>query len=213
MEKSDNREKILVASIELFNNQKSSNVSTVQICKEAGISTGNLYYHFNNKEHIIRTLWEEQICPRLNSAIDPESFGKSENGIIHGFEKLAKTIYKYRFFYSELPTLVSNDELLKRSYQERHIQTTQALFKITHLWSRVGIMQPIDDSQRRFLSELGWYITQTWMPFEEILNTEISYQTFVKNTFFHVYGILKPYFTDSANERFQKLIELVNCGE
>ena len=43
------REAIIDSSINLFNKRLASNVSTVQIASELGISPGNLYYYFNNK--------------------------------------------------------------------------------------------------------------------------------------------------------------------
>ena len=44
------KDRILDTSIRLFNERKASNVSTVQISAEMGISPGNLYYYYDNKE-------------------------------------------------------------------------------------------------------------------------------------------------------------------
>ena len=52
------REKILDTALTLFNNEGTSAVSTNHIAEAAGISPGNLYYHFRNKEEIIRGLFE-----------------------------------------------------------------------------------------------------------------------------------------------------------
>jgi AcrR family transcriptional regulator len=53
---SDTKQKILEASLQLFNENGISNVRLQQIADEAGISVGNLAYHFSNKEAITESL-------------------------------------------------------------------------------------------------------------------------------------------------------------
>ena len=47
------KEKIIETSINLFNEKGCLNTSTRHIADELGISVGNLYYHFKNKEDIL----------------------------------------------------------------------------------------------------------------------------------------------------------------
>lgn len=57
-------EKILLVSLELFNSQGESNITSVDIANEMEISPGNLYYHFKGKEEIIAALvalWRERM--------------------------------------------------------------------------------------------------------------------------------------------------------
>jgi len=57
-------EKILLVSLEMFNNQGESNITSVDIANEMEISPGNLYYHFKGKEEIIVALvalWRERM--------------------------------------------------------------------------------------------------------------------------------------------------------
>ena len=52
------RERILNAALSLFNESGTATVSTNHIAVASRLSVGNLYYHFKNKDEIIRALYE-----------------------------------------------------------------------------------------------------------------------------------------------------------
>ena len=52
------RGRILDAAQRLFNERGTAAVSTNHVAAEAGLSPGNLYYHFTDKQEIIRALHE-----------------------------------------------------------------------------------------------------------------------------------------------------------
>ena len=100
------REKILDTALTLFNKDGTAAVSTNHIAEAAGISPGNLYYHFHNKEEIIRELFQ-----RLYMAWDTELQVSNPNtiqleDINHIVEANYQIIWRYRFAYRELTALL-----------------------------------------------------------------------------------------------------------
>lgn len=56
------RERIIEMAIRLFNELGTGAVSTNHIAEALSMSPGNLYYHFRNKEEIIRAILERMIA-------------------------------------------------------------------------------------------------------------------------------------------------------
>ena len=50
------KDRIIQAAVELFNAQGEQNVTTNHIAAHLSMGPGNLYYHFRNKEDIIRAI-------------------------------------------------------------------------------------------------------------------------------------------------------------
>ena len=51
------RDKIVFAALDLFNENGERNITTNHIAAHIEISPGNLYYHFNNKQEIVREIF------------------------------------------------------------------------------------------------------------------------------------------------------------
>ena len=124
----DTRQRILDASLAMFNAQGEPHVTTNHIADELEISPGNLYYHFRNKDDIIEQLFAvyEQ---RMDAALVAPS------GRLPGLEDVwlqlhlvFECIWDYRFLYRDLVDILSRNRrlrmrfarILKRADEQAH---------------------------------------------------------------------------------------------
>jgi AcrR family transcriptional regulator len=103
------RERIVETSLVMFNRLGEPNVTTADIADEMGISPGNLYYHFRNKDEIVGELFAA-LERRLDALLDPRVSGVVDVEDLWLFlHLLFEAMWNYRFFYRDL------DEILSRS--------------------------------------------------------------------------------------------------
>jgi AcrR family transcriptional regulator len=93
----DTKQKILDASVQLFNQYGISNVRLQQIADETGISVGNLAYHFNNKEAITETLIASVVYGLEDLLREYGKYG-SLNDLDFFFKEYYRFSTQYRFF-------------------------------------------------------------------------------------------------------------------
>jgi AcrR family transcriptional regulator len=60
---------ILDASAELFSNQGISHTTLNDIAKHTGMTRGAVYWHFENKEDVIKALWQRDAADRLDKTL------------------------------------------------------------------------------------------------------------------------------------------------
>ena len=111
-----NRERVLEAALTLFNEQWIGAVSTNHIAESAAISPGNLYYHFRNKEEIIRALFERLFAAWDEAFQLPTDQAPSMTDFDTMIAANYQLIWEYRFAYREQAALLRNDPELQERY-------------------------------------------------------------------------------------------------
>lgn len=96
------KQKILQVSLMLFNQKGERVVTTNHIASEAGISSGNLYYHFKNKGAIIRELFNQYQAETLALLQLPENRMLTPDDKIRYFQILNQQLWSYRFLHREI---------------------------------------------------------------------------------------------------------------
>lgn len=110
-------ERILLTSLELFNQQGEANVSCVDIAVELDISPGNLYYHYKGKEVIVHALFD-MFKERINKLLT--STNRAELTVEEFFYfqlMLLESVHLFRFFYHNPADLLNKYPSISRGFK------------------------------------------------------------------------------------------------
>lgn len=126
------RDRIVQASLQLFNEYGEPRITTNHIADELDISPGNLYYHFRNKDDIIWLLFE-QFERRMDAALQvPERRIPDMEDMWLYLHLVFENIWEYRFLYRDLDNILSRNKKLRTHFRrivERKVNTAAAICK------------------------------------------------------------------------------------
>lgn len=197
------RDKIIQASIALFNEQGERNVTTNHIAAALAISPGNLYYHFRNKEDIILSIYEEYARTLLLDSmpeVSPEV--KPLDSIILYMDMVFQAMMKFRFFYSNLPVLLAKNPLLHDKYVEVQSVMVDRVSQLLISLKRDKMME-FDDADLPDIVSILRIVNTFWLSFYQTQNNDVEindsvfYQGVLK-----ILVIIHPYMSESAKDEF-----------
>ncbi len=196
------RERIIDTAIELFNLEGTVAVSTNHIARALGISPGNLYYHFRNKEEIIRAIYA-RLRPIWEKAVSipsdrPPTLADLERIINDHF----RILWEYRFFYREMPALLRRDAELNAAYREVRqagLANVEALLRIFVHEGVLAVSEP--DVTLPELARIIWILADFWLPFEES-GPECATGIHLERGSALLLRVLRPYFTAATEEAY-----------
>jgi len=197
------KEKILVTSVELFNRSGVVAVTTNHIAKGMGISPGNLYFHYDNKEEIVAELFRrmgketyEIWKPAKSSKLTPIQF------LDANFE----IYWKYRFFHREMYALRRKDAELSKMWT-RHMDKMMKLMKLLyHQWMKKGYMTALkDEREMMYVYESLLAMATTFLQFFESTERSPGRRSIERGKT-HVARLLLPYTADQTKDEFEKFI-------
>ena len=161
-----NRDRIIEASLDLFNDRGARNVTTNHIASHLGISPGNLYYHFSNREEIVRALYESGAAEVRSGLVLSESGNISAADLGRYYLTGIEVVWKYRFFFRDIDELLLRDPLLAGSFAELQAWMIDQMCEVMERLIAQGDMRapdPIEDLQR--LSENSFILWTSWIRF------------------------------------------------
>ena len=109
-------ERILDTSLAMFNAQGEPNVTTNHIADELGISPGNLYYHYRNKDDIVEQLFARYEARMDQALLAPEGRLPNLEDVWLQLHLAFEAMWMYRFLYRDLVDILSRNRKLKQRF-------------------------------------------------------------------------------------------------
>lgn len=160
------KDRIVQISIELFNRSGVVAVTTNHIAKELGISPGNLYFHFANKEEIIREIFRQMA--KETYILWKTKKGESLEHPLDLIEKNFELFWRYRFFHREMYFLRRKDAQLSKMWKAHIAKCLKLMTLMYKRWLTKGWMTPISAKDEiQFLVNILLATASTFLQFFE----------------------------------------------
>lgn len=200
------KDKIIETSVKLFNEKGCLNTSTRHISDELGISVGNLYYHFKNKEEILIEIFLRYV----NAVFKEISFlNHSQDEIFLLKNFLVDTLdsnIEYRFLHLELNLLLISFSKFKTIMQEQLKLEIKMIKELLYHQIKYGYLKQLNEIEIEFLVSNSWILAASNLAYWNLLSDDIIKN--VKKGSLNVYYLIKPYLTQkSLDDENIKVIE------
>ncbi len=168
-------ERILLASLELFNRFGVPNVSTTMIAADLGISPGNLYYHYPAKEELINGLFT-RYEGALNELLPASQGVRDVEDAWFFMHSLFELVWQYRFLYRDLNDLLSNNRMLETHFKTVLHNKSRAMRQLLNGLSSSGAVR-IDAREVEGTANNMVIVVTYWLSFEYVQNPRQALET------------------------------------
>ena len=198
------RARILDESLRLFNERGEARVSAGGIADALGISPGNLYYHFRNKEQIV-----EELFARFEERVDADPRGGA--GAAQALEDLwlylhllLETVWQFRFLYRNLDDILSRNRRLRERFGRILERQSRALAALCEELAAAGALRAGPDEIAALVRNL-LVVATFWLEFEGISRRAAAGEPDLGQGAYQVMSMVAPYLAGDARRHFEQL--------
>jgi AcrR family transcriptional regulator len=199
-------DRIVLESLALFNQQGERNVTTNHIAAHLGISPGNLYYHFHNKEEIIHQIFTRYRRFIIQRLAVPADRALAMDDLVNYLDAAFQAMWQFRFMFYDLPNLLARNPQLQADYH--HFVDNELGDILGQLFRglvQFGLLKMDEEDIQPLITNI-WLVVKFWLPFVQaaqpaIQITEADSHRGVRQ----VLALLKPYVQPDFRTTFQQL--------
>lgn len=200
MTKVKTRDRILNASLMLFNSVGEPNVTTLLISDELDISPGNLYYHFKSKGDIVEELFDSYEHEMADLLAVPEDADISLDQHSFFLHLLFETVARYRFLYQDLVNVLSRYDQLQTRFKRILKKKTEGFRTLCESFRRQKLMT-ISDNELNALCQQLTLTACYWSSFDTLSHLDDRESVDPGRGVYQMMYLMLPYFGEFEQEQ------------
>ena len=185
------RDRIIETARTLFNSSDIQSVTTNHIAAAAEVSPGNLYYHFKDKQEIIRALFDEMIASESRTC-DRSSVCDFDT-LYEFFSNLMDVYWHYRFLKREIVALAQRDPILKQRIVEYQKQQSAEIDHSIRQFIQRGLVVPVDEQRITSLTRALSLVLTFYLSHVEFDVGEMDGEAIVRQGVSLMANLIEPY--------------------
>ncbi len=196
--------KILLSALKLFNEAGTIKIIIQKIADEAGISIGNLTYHFKNKEAIIVGLFDI-VSKDVDDIFLEMPLIPSEEEVVQIELKLFEIQNKYRFMFLDTLSLIKVSPQIADKFRANMEHQVNLIYSLMNL----GVVmktykeEPYEGYFMQ-LSKVIWNLYFNRITRSEVMSEDYGLVELGKD----IWMIIQPCLTDEGREKYKAILDV-----
>jgi AcrR family transcriptional regulator len=200
-------ERILDASLAMFNAQGEPNVTTNHIADELGISPGNLYYHYRNKDDIVEQLFARYEARMDQALLVPEGRLPNLEDVWLQLHLVFECMWTYRFLYRDLVDILSRNRKLKQRYARILTRASTSATSVLKGLAEAEILRATAD-EIRATAENVLLVATFWLPYNAVRGAKPDQtQEDLTQGIYQVMLLIAPFLRDAERVHLNTLAQ------
>jgi AcrR family transcriptional regulator len=201
----ETRRRILRAALTLFNERGTARVSTNHVAAAAGLSPGNLYYWFRDKQDLVRALVGQWLTDFERGWDEVYDLPADVHTLWDDLGRTADLDRRYRFVARELAALVHDDEELAVMVRETYRRRVAAQVAYARRLVAAGVLaSPVPPRTLEDLVTALWLVAENW-PAHLALTREAKDRGRAPSGVRPMLAVLMPYLTEQGVRALEAL--------
>lgn len=203
------KERVILASLDLFNEQGERNVSTNHIAAHLNMSPGNLYYHFRNKSEIIYEIFKNyELLVDTYLRVPADGVVESED-LVSYLDAVFNGLWAYRFLHRDLEHLLDSDEKLRNEYRTFTLRCIKGIQDIVEAMEKNNVFESQTYEERQSKALNVWLLVTNWMTFLKTMHGRASNgdgnRDIIRHGIYLVLDYVMPYIRDDKRDTLKAL--------